>query len=152
MITLAPDCERLRHIALSAQTREHRALAITEAIREMGGFRWVGIYDVEETEIAALAWTGDVSPVHERFPITEGLNGEAVRTCEAVNVGDVTLDSRYLTAFHTTSSEIVIPVRAWDGEHVVGTIDVESEKLYAFGPEDIHLLQECAHAIRPLWN
>ena len=152
MISLAPETEKLRQIALSAQSRDLRALAIAEAIRDFGGYWWVGIYDVDGEEIAALAWTGVESPEHERFPLSEGLNGEAVRTGDVVNIGDVTMDSRYLTAFGTTKSEIVVPIRALDGEHIVGTIDVESKRLYAFGPEDIHLLQACAKAIRPLWS
>ena len=152
MTSLAPATDRLHQIAVSVQPREHRALAICESIRELGNFRWVGLYEVEMGEIAALAWTGDESPAHERFPISEGLNGEAVRSGEVVNVGDVALDLRYITSFGTTRSEIIIPVRGSDGEHIVGTIDVESEKLYAFGPEDIQLLEACAEAIRPLWS
>jgi len=47
---------------------------------------------------------------------------------KTVNVGDVVADGRYLTAFGTTKSEIIVPVLDGGGENVVGTIDVESEK------------------------
>jgi L-methionine (R)-S-oxide reductase len=152
MLLLALDTENLRQIAASTQSREHRAFAIAETIRDLGGFRWVGIFDVEESEIAALAWTDIERPAHERFPIDEGLNGEAVRTGEIVNIGDVSTDTRYVSAYGSTQSEIIIPIRALDGEHIVGTIDVESDRLYAFGPEEIQLLEGCAEAIASLWR
>jgi putative methionine-R-sulfoxide reductase with GAF domain len=35
---------------------------------------------------------------------------------------------------------------------VAGTIDVESEKMAAFGQEDEELLCACAEALIPLWT
>ncbi len=65
-------------------------------------------------------------------------------------VGDVRNDPRYLTAFGSTLSEIIIPVL--DGNNVViGTIDVESEEANAFSEEDWRILEECARVARPLW-
>lgn len=112
----------------------------------------MGIYDVGETEIRALAWTGEESPAFPRFPVDQGLNGEAVRSGRIVNVGDVTRDPRYLTAFGTTRSEIIVPVRETGRERVRGTIDVESERTDAFGDEDQSLLARCAEALAPLWR
>jgi L-methionine (R)-S-oxide reductase len=141
----------LRRIVASTELREHRAELAAEAIRLSRGYRWVGIYDVEDEEIAAVAWTGTGSPSHIRFGKSEGLNGEALRTGEVVNVGDVTIDARYLTAFGTTCSEIIVPCRG-EYDTVEGTIDVESDKMYAFGPEDVEFLKACAEALRPLWG
>jgi len=70
-----------------------------------------------------------------------------------VNVGNVTADPRYLTAFGTTRSEIIVPVFDRAGENVVGTIDVESEKPNAFPEEEVQtLLEACSKVIRPLWR
>jgi putative methionine-R-sulfoxide reductase with GAF domain len=69
-----------------------------------------------------------------------------------VNVGDVLADPRYLTAFGTTRSEIIIPVFDGAGESVVGTIDVESEKPNAFDKDAQDLLEACSVVIRPLWK
>jgi len=68
-----------------------------------------------------------------------------------VNVGNVAADPRYLTAFGTTKSEIIVPVLDGAGENVVGTIDVESEKPNAFPAEVQTLLEACSKVIRPLW-
>jgi putative methionine-R-sulfoxide reductase with GAF domain len=69
-----------------------------------------------------------------------------------VNVGDVAADPRYLTAFGTTRSEIIVPVLDGASQNVVGTIDVESEKPNAFSEEVQTLLEACSKLIRPLWR
>ena len=38
----------------------HEAAAL---IRDAGGYRWVGLYEVTATDIGAIAWTGTVAPV-----------------------------------------------------------------------------------------
>lgn len=143
--------EQLREIAAGKEPRDMKATQAAELIRSAGGYRWVGFYDVGEGEIAAMAWTGDESPAFPSFPSTMGLNGDAVRTGAIVNVPDVTRDPRYLTAFGSTRSEIIVPVRMAPDGLVTGTIDVESEKMAAFGPEDEELLRACAEVLLPLW-
>jgi putative methionine-R-sulfoxide reductase with GAF domain len=76
-----------------------------ELIRRAGECRWVGLYEVTDTEIGAMAWTGTVVPAFPRFPRSKGLNGVAVATKDAVLSQDVSRDPRYLTAFATTTSD-----------------------------------------------
>jgi len=45
---------------------------------------------------------------------------------------------------------MVVPVWSVDGR-VVGTIDVESDRLSAFTEEDRKFLEACATVILPLW-
>jgi putative methionine-R-sulfoxide reductase with GAF domain len=71
---------------------------------------------------------------------------------EVIVDGDVSADPRYLTAFGTTPSEIIVPVFDRAGKVVVGTIDVESEEPNAFSKDIQDLLQNCSAAIRPLWD
>jgi len=97
-----------------------------------------------------LEWAGR-SPEYPTFPITKGLTGAAVAGRETVNVGDVAVDPRYLTAFGTTRSEIIVPVFDLAGD-VAGTIDVESETPHAFTREMQVLLEACSDVIRPLWH
>ena len=85
------------------------------------------------------------------FPITKGLTGAAISSGRTVNVGDVAADPRYLTAFGTTRSEIIVPVFDGTSESVVGTIDIESEKPSAFTDDVQILLEACSGVIRPLW-
>ncbi len=79
------------------------------------------------------------------------ISGSAIREKKTVVVGDVRSDPRYLTAFGSTVSEIIIPVLHEKTGAVVGTIDVESERANAFSEEDQRMLEECAEAARPLW-
>ena len=137
-------------ISTAAADRERRADRIAAAIRRFGGYRWVGVYDVTCDEIAVVGWNGPAAPTHPRFPREQGLCGAAIVTGEPVVVGDVTADARYLTTHTTTLSEIVVPVIG-DGS-VVGVIDVESERLDAFGESDRNLLKRCASVIVPLWQ
>ena len=124
--------------------RERRAAGVARAIRRAGTYRWVGLYEVTEDEIVNLAFDGLGVPAHPRFPVTQGLSGAAVASGETVVVGEVSKDPRYLTAFGSTRSEIIVPIVDRAGGKVVGTIDVESEKVDAFTEEDLSALERCA--------
>ncbi len=69
-----------------------------------------------------------------------------------MNVGDVLADPRYLTAFGSTRSEIIVPVLDAERTTVVGTIDVESEEPNAFDRGIQDLLDACSDVLRPLWK
>ena len=135
----------------SSADRTSKARRIAEAVRLAGNYRWVGVYDVGEREIAVIAWSGVGAPAHPRFPATRGLSGHAVSTRRAVVSNDVANDPRYLTAFGSTRSEIIVPVINPGSQRVVGTLDVESEVKGAFTEADRELLEECAGAMARLW-
>ena len=142
--------------ALEAQasgvgSREARARRAAEVIRQAGRYRWVGLYDVTEDDIAVIAWSGPTPPNHPRFPRNQGLNGAAVSSRSSVVVQDVSKDGRYLTTLNDTRGEMIMPVCDPTGM-VIGTIDVESAVVDAFGVQDAVLLEQCAHALRPLWG
>src|SRR2546423_4720 len=115
------------------------------------GYRWVGLYDVRPSHIAAIAWTGPTAPRHPTFPRTQGLNGAAVAVGAPVIVQDVRNDPRYLTTFGSTRAEAIFPVCGAAGE-LVGTIDVESDRINAFTPEDEAFLRQCADVLAFLWS
>ncbi len=128
------------------------ARRIAGAIRESGGYRWVGVYDVTPDEIGVVAWSGPSAPAVPRFPSSQGLCGSSVRSRATVVVGDVTKDPRYLRTLETTRSEIVVPVVDPERGDVVGLLDVESDLPGAFGEEDQSLLEKCAASLAPLWE
>ena len=142
--------EELVAMSSAAEARERRAERIAGAIRRFGGYRWVGVYDVTDDEIAAIGWDGPAAPTYPRFPRSQGLCGAAVAAGRPVVVGDVASDPRYLTTHTTTQSEIVVPI--FDDGAVVGLIDVESERPNAFGDADSELLERCAAVIVPVWR
>lgn len=145
----------LKEITEFLNSSDHRATKaerIAEAIRLGSGYRWVGIYDVGEQEIAVIAWSGKGAPAYPRFPLKQGLSGHAVATRSTVVSNDVTNDPRYLTAFGSTQSEIIVPVIDMDINKVLGTLDVESEAKNAFTDADVRKLEEYARAMLPLWK
>ena len=131
-------------------TRLEKAKAVAELIRSAGAYRWVGLYDVGDEHISTIAWTGSAVPAIAAFPLSTGLSGDAVRTRSPVIVGDLSTDTEHGTASPPTKSEIVVPVMV--GEAVLGTIDVESERVDAFSIQDVRFLQDCARAARQLWS
>jgi glutamate/tyrosine decarboxylase-like PLP-dependent enzyme/putative methionine-R-sulfoxide reductase with GAF domain len=146
--------QTIREIVAGADDREQKARTIAEAIRAGADYRWVGLYDVDVTrgEVSNLAWSGHGPPAHARFEVSEGLTGAAIASRRTVNVGDVARDPRYLTAFATTRSEIIVPVLLDDRSPiVVGTIDVESDRAEAFDAGAQAFLEACARIVRPLW-
>lgn len=155
---MALDREKLlAELDKAISTRGDGRLALEKVatiLRTSGSYRWVGLYDVDRIAgmVVISAWSGPGAPQYPRFPATKGLTGAAIAMRKTVNVGDVTADPRYLTAFGTTRSEIIIPVFDIPRENVIGTIDVESEHPNAFSEDVQTLLEACAELIRPLWQ
>ncbi len=144
----------LEDIVLTVRDRQKALASAAALIRSSANYRWVGLYDVDQAAglVRNVTWSGPGAPEHPIFPLTKGLTSAAIAQKQIVNVGDVTADPRYLTAFGTTRSEIIVPVFDADGKGVVGTIDVESEEPNAFNKDIQDLLQACSVVIRPLWQ
>ncbi len=142
----------LGYVAAERRHRQERADQAADVIRRIGPYRWVGIYDVDDEDAVVIAWSGIGPPAFIRFPNTAGLTGQAVRTKQVVVANDVANNPHYLTAFAGTRAEIIVPVLDASGSRVVGTIDVESDKLNAFGAPDQKVLEDCALALAPLWR
>jgi L-methionine (R)-S-oxide reductase len=119
---------------------------VAEMIRVARGYRWVGIYKIVKKEFVILAETGKEPPTYPRFPITQGLCGAVLESGKPIVVGDVHKDKRYLPTFHTTRSEIIVPMRN-EHRHILGMLDAESDKVNAFGDEDRQFLERAAGLI-----
>src|SRR6202048_1923875 len=142
-------CKTLQGIGafvLAGGCTPKRMREVAEMIRVARKYRWVGIYKVTKKEFVVLAGTGDEPPTYPRFPIPQGLCGAALEAGKPVVVGDVRKDSRYLPTFHTTRSEIIVPMTNGH-RHIVGILDAESEKVDAFSDEDRQFLERAAGLI-----
>ncbi len=136
---------------VESDSRRERAERFSAALRENAGYRWVGVYDVALDEVMLLAYAGDAPPAFPRFPVTAGLTSAAITDARPVLCNDVSHDSRYLTAFASTGSELIVPILDERGR-TVGTIDVESERQNAFGPNDVEEVCAKAAALAPLFS
>jgi L-methionine (R)-S-oxide reductase len=149
---VADIAEKIREIVSADSPRKEKARAVAGAVRELGSYRWVGVYDVDSEFVSIIAFSGPGAPAFPAFPVTKGLTSAAIRDKSPVIVGDVRNDPRYLTAFGSTLSEIIIPVLDPSSGKVIGTVDVESEQAYAFTPQDAATLKALADAALPLWT
>jgi GAF domain-containing protein len=151
MVELA---EELTSILAQDLDRAAKATRVVQALREAGPYRWVGIYDVDlqRGTVSNIAWNGPTAPVYPTFRVSEGLTSRAIAQKKTVNVGDVAGDSNYLTALDNTRSEIIVPIVDSKEGGVIGTIDVESERLNAFDPAAQSLLEECASVLKTFWT
>jgi L-methionine (R)-S-oxide reductase len=115
--------------------------AVTILKQHMSDYTWVGIYLLDGHELVLGPFLGKPSP-HTRIPLNQGICGAAASQGETIIVDDVDADPRYLACSLETRSEIVVPL-VRDG-HVIGEIDIDSDKKAAFGPNDKALLESVA--------
>jgi L-methionine (R)-S-oxide reductase len=146
--------EELRKIVTDDSSRMEKLQQIAALIRNSGSYRWVGLYGVDRPagEVVNLVWDGPGAPEYPTFLIGKGLTGSAIQESKVINVGDVAADPRYLAAFGSTRSEIIVPIFNGQRDQVVGTIDVESARANAYNENTESLLIDCADAIAPLWS
>jgi L-methionine (R)-S-oxide reductase len=141
----------IRSLAMSSGDRAAKAKRLAELVRKLGDYRWVGVYDVGPEFVSVIAWSGPSAPEYPSFPVSKGLTSAAIEQKRTVIVGDVRNDPRYLTAFGTTLSEIIVPVLAPGDARVIGTVDVESDRANAFSERDQQMIEKCAEAALGLW-
>ena len=116
-----------------------RAVEMLEA--QFPHYSWVGIYLLEGDELVLGPFVGKPSP-HTRIPLGRGICGAAATEKATIIVDDVNADPRYLACSLETKSEIVVPIM--HGTTVLGEIDIDSDRLGAFGAGDRELLESVA--------
>ena len=134
--------------ALSQEPDPARAMETTVRILEESfrDYSWVGIYVLYGNELVLGPYVGKPSP-HTRIPLGRGICGSAASEKATIVVDDVKEDPRYLACSVETRSEIVVPIMQ-DGE-VLGEIDIDSDRLAAFGGADRELLERTAALLAP---
>ena len=97
----------------------------------------------EGRELVLAAHSGnfvDFLPHGYRQKIGDGIVGWVAEHGESVLANDVSLDPRFLAhQYHNTNSELALPIISED--EVVGVLNVEDTKLYAFDDTDIIVLE-----------
>ncbi len=105
-------------------------------------YSWVGIYFVKGNELVLGSWKGKQATEHTTISLGMGICGAAAKTGKTELVDDVSKDSRYLSCFISTRSEIVIPIKKKN--IVVGEIDIDSDRPAAFNKRDTMFLKKVA--------
>jgi putative methionine-R-sulfoxide reductase with GAF domain len=108
----------------SESPRDERARAAAALLRSARAFGWVGIYDVGDGEIALI-----------------GADGTTARD-EAIHSGATVVGGQ----------RAVVPILGAESGIVIGTLDVENDRVDPFSDDDVAFLEECAAALRPLYD
>ena len=99
---------------------------------------WAGFYLLQDHELVLGPFQG--KPACVRIPVGKGVCGFAVKQCETVIVPDVSEFPGHIACDPESKSEIVIPL--FDGERVLGVLDVDSTSLARFDDQDAEGLNE----------
>jgi L-methionine (R)-S-oxide reductase len=127
---------------IAREPDSHRAMErAVAALKTLPDYSWVGIYLLDANELVLGPYQGKPSP-HTRIPVGRGICGAAAAEKATIVVDDVNADPRYLACSVDTLSEIVVPIMR--GTEVLGEIDVDSDRLAAFGQADRRLLESVA--------
>jgi GAF domain-containing protein len=106
-------------------------------------YAWVGFYMFGRDPQQMILGPYQGHPTcTTRIPISAGMCGLAARERQTIILPDVRSDPRYIACSPTVRSEIVVPLL--DGDHTLGVLDVDSDDLDSFGPEDQALLEAVA--------
>jgi PAS domain S-box-containing protein len=89
----------------------------------------------------ASAQSGALQP-DLRIPLGQGITGRVAQTGHSLLVSDVRENPYYVPGYPDTLSEVCVPLRV--GKRVIGVLDLQSTRLYAFSEGDRRLLTTCA--------
>jgi sigma-B regulation protein RsbU (phosphoserine phosphatase) len=115
---------------------------VAELVRKVIDYEIFGILLLNEKtqELYFRFSVGHSREVAERMRVKvgEGVTGIAAQKAEAVLVGDVSQDPRYISAVPNVRSEIAVPLIVKN--RVIGVIDIESPQPYHFTEEHRRML------------
>ena len=130
---------------------------VTELIQETFHYYYVAIFTLRKSS-SAMRFRASAMPKSLRkgrrkkkvaldVEIGQGLIGQAAAEGERILVTDVQEDKRYrfIEALPETRSEVVIPLKI-EGK-VLGVLDVQSDQLDAFHPNDLLILEALSDTI-----
>lgn len=107
----------------------------------------VYMYMLHGDELVLEAFTGRATD-HTRIAVGHGVCGTAVATGQDQNVPDVTARENYLACNLFTKSELVVLIRR--GKVILGQIDVDSDHVDPFTPEEEAEVRKVADALAVL--
>lgn len=152
LVTAVLDAERvvtrLRSAFNHNLTRQQLLTMAAALVREAGApYTSVYLYMLHGDELVLEAHSGRDTE-HVRIRVGEGVCGTAVATGQDQNVPDVRSRENYIACNTFTRSELVVLIRR--GAQVLGQIDVDSDQVDPFTPEEERAVQQVAEALAVL--
>jgi len=134
--------QKLARIIEESGTSSHLQQIVDFLYETFDTYSWIGIYLVKGKTLVLGPWKGTQATEHTRIPVGTGICGSAAKSGKTELIPDVNKDTRYLSCFVSTKSEIVVPIRA-QGK-IVGEIDIDSDVPHAFTTKDVMFLEKVA--------
>lgn len=120
-----------------------------EALSELPGYDWCGIYRLEGENLVLDAYVGAPTD-HTVIPVGVGVCGTAVATGENQVIDDVRQIENYLSCSTQTRSEIVVLI--YSEGNILGQIDIDGHSVGRFTAEDEAMLEALAELISARWD
>ena len=131
-------------LLISGETDEIAVLANTcAALREAFGFFWIGFYLVKDGQLVLGPFQGDVACY--RIRKGRGVCGTAWAEARTQVVPDVEQFPGHIACSSLSKSEIVVPV--FQGEEVIGVLDIDSDELATFDETDRIYLEKLVNVL-----
>lgn len=111
---------------------------VASLIHETFGFWWTGFYRVIDSQLVLGPFQGPVACT--RIGFGKGVCGTAWKERRTMVVPDVEQFPGHIACSSESKSEIVVPI--FDGDEVVGVLDIDSERLATFDSTDQKWLEE----------
>src|SRR5215213_1489417 len=99
---------------------------------------WAGFYFLRGDELVLGPFQGN--PACVRIPLGKGVCGVAARQCETIIVPNVHEFPGHIPCDVASNSEIVVPL--FDGERLLGVLDLDSPTIGRFDDQDAEGLNE----------
>ena len=99
---------------------------------------WAGFYFLQGDELVLGPFQGN--PACVRLPMGKGVCGVAARQCETIIVPNVHEFPGHIACDVASNSEIVVPL--FDGERLLGVLDLDSPTIGRFDDQDAEGLNE----------
>ena len=99
---------------------------------------WAGFYFLREEELVLGPFQGN--PACVRIPMGQGVCGVAAERCETIIVPNVHEFPGHIACDVASNSEIVVPL--FDGERLLGVLDLDSPTIGRFDDQDAEGLNE----------
>lgn len=135
--------------AFARSAGRQELLQLTAARIRAAGAPYTGVYlyMLHDGDLVLEAFEGRPTD-HTRIPVGTGICGQAVAERRDLNVPDVRLADGYLACSLKTRAELVVLIRRHD--EILGQIDIDSDVVDGFPPEEETAVRKVADALAAL--
>lgn len=142
-------CEQLRALA---ETERHYLPLLSNAsallMAAMADLNWAGFYLMRGGQLVLGPFQGKVACIH--IAVGKGVCGAAVAQRASCLVEDVHSFPGHIACDSASNAELVVPI--FDGERVVGVLDLDSPSVGRFTAEDKAGLEDFVRTLESLMD